>query len=130
MTKYPIINNMKKIAIVYGGPDDEYNFYGNKVKEILEKIDKTIYEPVQIFMTQDSSFKVFNPKHTNKKLFFSENKIFKFLKDQNIKLALPLFIGTYGENKTFENKLKENDIQIVDEDEVLNKQDTSASILN
>ncbi len=110
---------MKKIAIVYGGPDDEHNFYGDKVKEILEKIDKNIYEPAQIFMTQDSSFKVFNPKHTNKKLFFSENKIFKFLKDQNIKLAIPLFIGAYGISKTFENKLKENEIEILKVEEVI-----------
>jgi hypothetical protein len=109
----------QKIAIVYGGPDDQHNFYGDKVKEILEKIDKSIYEPVQIFMTQDSSFKIFNPKHSNKKLFFSDNKIFKFLTDQNIKLAVPLFIGAYGEGKVFENKLKENQIEIKNTEEVL-----------
>jgi hypothetical protein len=123
-----LIKINQKIAIVYGGPDDEHNFYGDKVKELVIKINEQNtasdniekYEPVQIFMTQDSSFKVFNPKHTNKKLFFSENKIFKFLKDQNIKLVIPMFIGAYGENKTFENKLKENEIQIVSAEEILN----------
>jgi hypothetical protein len=103
---------MKKVAIIYGGPDDEHNFYGDKVKLIVENIDRDKYEPVQIFITKDISFKIFNPKHTNKKLFFSENKIFKFLKDQNIKSAIIMLIGGYGENKILETKLKENMIDI------------------
>lgn len=115
----------QKIAIIYGGPDDEHNFYGDKVKEIIEKINKDIYEPSQIFMTKDSSFKVFNPKHTNKKLFFSENKIFKFLNDQNIKLALTMFPGAYGESKVFENKLIENNIEVKKLEEII-----SVDILN
>lgn len=110
---------MKKIAIIYGGPDDEHNFYGDKVKEILEKIDRDKYEPVQIFITKDMSFKIFNPKHTNKKLFFSENKIFKFLKDKNINEATLLLLGAYGENKTLENKLKENNIEIKNVEDIL-----------
>ncbi len=109
----------QKIAIVYGGPDDENNFYGDKVKEILEKIDREKYEPVQIFVTKEMSFKIFNPKHTNKKLFFSENKIFKFLKDKNINEAMLLLLGAYGESKALENKLKENNIDIKNPKDIL-----------
>lgn len=114
-----MIKVAKKIAIMYGGPDDEHNFYGDKVKEILEKIDREIYEPVQIFITKDLSFKIFNPKHTNKKLFFSENKIFNFLKDKNIKEVILLLIGEYGNEKTLENKLKENNIEIKNAEDFL-----------
>ncbi len=109
----------KKIAIMYGGPDDEYNFYGDKVKEVLEKIDREKYEPVQIFITKDLSFKIFNPKHTNKKLFFSENKIFNFLKDKNIKEVILLLIGEYGDEKILENKLKENNIEIKSVEDII-----------
>ena len=129
---------MKKIAIIYGGPDDEHNFYGEKVKEILEKITAQNnnfeqlekYEVVQIFMTRESSFKVFNPKHTNKKLFFSLNKIFKFINDQNIKLSITMLTGAYGDSKIFENKLKENNIEIKKLEDVMGGNMVGAIILN
>jgi hypothetical protein len=123
---------MKRIAIIYGGPDDEHNFYGEKVKMILENIDREKYEPVQIFMTRDSSFKVFNPKHTNKKLFFSENKIFKFLKDQDIKITMLMLYGEYAKNGELEKKLKENEIHFVnfDNDLDVTKKENISTILN
>ncbi len=104
---------MKKIAIMYGGPSKESEVSIASAKNIIENIDKEKYDIFLIFITKDKVFKAFNYKNQNKKMFFSENSIFKFLKDKNIEIVFPVLHGEYGEDGKLQKRLEDNNIKFI-----------------
>ncbi len=106
---------MKKVAIMYGGPGKEHEVSVNSARNILENIDRSDFEVIEIFVDKALAFFVKEEEATvfdfNNK--YSELEIFNFIKENKIEKIFPVFHGIYGEGGDLQKKLEDNNIDFV-----------------
>lgn len=104
-------NNMKKVAILYGGPSSEHNVSVNSAKNILRNIDRKKYTILEVYINKQSIFCLKKGERIIKK--FDEKDFIKFLKKENVYKVFPVLHGKYGEDGKLQKVFEKNKINFV-----------------
>lgn len=116
------IKSKIKIAIVYGGPSRERYVSVMSKQNIVDNINKDIYEIFEIFI--DKNYNIFDTTN-NLKIKISKNKNNKetnqkdlifFLKSHNIDKVFIIIHGQYGEDGTIQKLFEKHKIKFVGSD--------------
>jgi D-alanine-D-alanine ligase len=97
---------MKKIAILFGGPSSEYEVSLSSAENILENIDRGLFDILPVLITKECNFVIDG-------VYLSEAEGIEEIKTRNINLIFPVLHGAYGEDGTLQKKLEEKGIYFV-----------------
>jgi D-alanine-D-alanine ligase len=97
---------MIKVAILFGGPGSEHEVSVFSAKNILENIDRTKFDVLEVFMTKDKKYKI------DEQIFEEDNGINE-IKNRGIEVIFPIIHGEYGEDGELQGKLEGIDIKFV-----------------
>lgn len=97
---------MKKVAILFGGPSSEYEVSLSSSRNILENVDRELFDVLPVFITKDFQYVI-------DEISFSETNGIEEFKNRNIDVVFPVLHGTYGEDGTLQKKLEEVGIPFV-----------------
>ncbi len=100
------LNNMKKVAIIYGGTGNEHEVSVSSAKNILENIDREKFDVLEVFVGKNKNFKI------GEEIFDEQNGINE-MKNRNINVVFPIIHGEYGEDGQLQEKLEEAGIKFV-----------------
>jgi D-alanine-D-alanine ligase len=97
---------MKKVAILYGGPSSEHEVSCSSAKNILEHVDKDLYEVLSVYITKNCHYEIDG-------VLFSEEEGIEELKKRKIDVVFPVLHGAHGEDGVLQKKLEDNNIPFV-----------------
>lgn len=97
---------MKKVAILFGGPSSEHEVSLSSAKNVLENIDRELFDILSVLITKDCQYVIDG-------IFFSEKDGIEEIKKRNIDVVFPILHGTYGEDGILQKKLEEFGIPFV-----------------
>lgn len=97
---------MKKVAILFGGPSSEHEVSLSSSKNILECIDRTLFEVTEVYITKGCEYVIGG-------ITFTEKGGLEEIKKRNIDVMFPVLHGAYGEDGTLQKKLEELGIPFV-----------------
>ena len=97
---------MKKVAILFGGPSSEHEVSLSSAKNILENIDRELFDVLPVFITKDCQY-IIDGNSFNERDGLSE------FVTRNIDIVFPILHGTYGEDGTLQKKLEDIGIPFV-----------------
>ena len=97
---------MKKVAILYGGPSSEHEVSCSSAKNILEHIDRNLYEVLPVYITKNCYYEIDG-------VLFDEEEGVEELKKRKMDVVFPLVHGAYGEDGVLQKKLEDNNIPFV-----------------
>lgn len=97
---------MKKVVILFGGPSSEHEVSLSSAKNILENIDRELFDILPILITKDCQYVIDG-------ISFNEIVGIEEIKKRNIEVVFPMLHGTYGEDGTLQKKLEEAHIPFV-----------------
>jgi len=97
---------MKKVAILFGGPSSEHEVSVSSAKNILENIDRELFEILEVFITKEFLYEI-------EGVLYNEQKGLEEIKRRNIDIAFPIIHGAYGEDGVLQKKLEELNILFV-----------------
>ena len=97
---------MIKVAIIFGGPGSEHEVSISSAKNILEHIDRTAFDVIEIFVTKDK-------KYIIDRKTFSEEEGIQEIKNMNVEVVFPIIHGEYGEDGELQSKLEKEKISFI-----------------
>lgn len=97
---------MITVAIVFGGPGSEHEVSLSSAKNILENIDRELYDVLQVFVTKEVLYII-------EGVSFSEDEGIKELKNRCVQVVFPVFHGEYGEGGVVQKKLETHGLPFV-----------------
>lgn len=97
---------MIKVAIIFGGPGKEHEVSVSSAKNILENIDKSIFDIIEVFIDKDKKYIIDN-------VVFEEQDGLQEIKNKEVEVIFPIIHGTYGEDGELQSKLEELGIPFV-----------------
>jgi D-alanine-D-alanine ligase len=97
---------MKKVAILFGGPSSEHEVSVSSAKNILENINRGLFEVLEVFITKDCDYVIDG-------VCFNETEGIQEIKKRNIDVVFPMLHGAYGEDGTLQKKLEEVSIPFI-----------------
>lgn len=97
---------MIKVAILYGGGGSEHEVSISSAKNILENIDHSKFDVLEIFIDKDKNYKIGEE-------IFEEEKGLEEIKNRKIDIAFPVIHGDYGEDGILQDKLERKGIKFV-----------------
>ena len=97
---------MINVAILYGGPSDEHKVSILSAKNVLEHIDRKLFNVTEVYITKDLTFQI---DWVN----YSEDGCMMELLRRNIEVVFPLLHGAYGEDGVLQKKLEDRKIAFV-----------------
>lgn len=97
---------MIKVVIIFGGPGKEHEVSVSSAKNILENIDKSIFDIIEVFIDKDKKYIIDN-------VVFEEQDGLQEIKNKEVEVIFPIIHGTYGEDGELQSKLEELGIPFV-----------------
>ncbi len=97
---------MTTVAILYGGPSDEHEVSILSAKNVLENIDRSLFNVIEVYITKDLTFQI---DWVN----YSEDGCMIELLKRKVEVVFPLLHGAYGEDGLLQKKLEERKIAFV-----------------
>jgi len=97
---------MKKVAILFGGPSSEHEVSVSSAKNILENIDRELFDILEVFITKEFLYEI-------EGVLYDEQKGLEEIKRRNIDIVFPVVHGAYGEDGILQKKLEELNILFV-----------------
>lgn len=97
---------MIKVAILYGGPGGEHEVSISSAKNILENIDRSKFDVLDVFVNKDKMYKINNT-------FLNEQDGLQEIKKWGAKIVFPVIHGKYGEDGELQKKLEEAEMKFV-----------------
>lgn len=97
---------MKKVAILFGGPGSEHEVSLSSAKNILENIDRDIFDVTEVFITKDCQYRI-------EGILSDEKEGLLEIMAKNIEVVLPVLHGEYGEDGILQKKLEDLGIPFV-----------------
>ena len=97
---------MKKIAILFGGPSSEHEVSLSSAKNILENIDRELFDVLEVLITKECRYVIDG-------VSFNETEGLEEIKKRNTDIIFPILHGTYGEDGTLQKKIEELSIPFV-----------------
>jgi D-alanine-D-alanine ligase len=97
---------MRKVAVLFGGPSSEHEVSLSSSKNILENIDRELFEVTEVCITKDRQYVIDG-------ITCTEKEGLDEIKKRNINVAFPVLHGAYGEDGTLQKKLEELSIPFV-----------------
>ena len=88
----------KKIVILYGGPSNEHEVSQSSARNIIENIDREIFEIVEVYISKEGLFDI------DGKLYEKKEAI-KKLKDI-CDVAFPVLHGSFGEDGELQKNIR------------------------
>ncbi len=97
---------MKKVAILFGGPSSEHEVSLASAKNILENIDREVFDILEVLITKECQYIIDG-------ISFTEIDGIQEIKKRNTDIVFPVLHGAYGEDGTLQKKLEEINIPFV-----------------
>jgi D-alanine-D-alanine ligase len=97
---------MIKVALIYGGPGKEHEVSLSSAKNILENIDRNLFDILEVLITKDKKYQIDNK-------IFNENNGIEEIKKRDVEVIFPIIHGTYGEDGELQEKLEQVGIKFV-----------------
>jgi D-alanine-D-alanine ligase len=97
---------MIKVAILFGGPGKEHEVSISSAKNILENIDRNIFDVIEIFVNRDKKYLIDS-------VIFEEQDGLQEIKKRGVEVVFPIIHGTYGEDGELQSKLEELGVSFV-----------------
>jgi D-alanine-D-alanine ligase len=97
---------MIKVAIMFGGPGKEHEVSLSSAKNILENIDRNLFDVLEVLVTQDKKYEIDGK-------FFNEDDGIEEIKEKGVEIVFPVIHGTYGEDGELQEKLEQDGIRFV-----------------
>lgn len=97
---------MTKVAILFGGPGKEHEVSISSAKNILENIDRNIFDVIEIFVNRDKKYAIDSD-------IFEEQDGLQEIKKRSVEVVFPIIHGTYGEDGELQSKLEELGVSFV-----------------
>lgn len=97
---------MIKVAILFGGPGKEHEVSISSAKNILENIDRNIFDVIEIFVNRDKKYAIDSD-------IFEEQDGLQEIKKRGVEVVFPIIHGTYGEDGELQSKLEELGVSFV-----------------
>ena len=97
---------MKKVAILFGGPGSEHEVSLSSAKNILENIDRDVFDVTEVFITKDCQYRI-------EGILFDEKEGLLEIMAKNIEVVFPVLHGEYGEGGVLQKKLEDLGIPFV-----------------
>lgn len=97
---------MIKVALIFGGPGKEYDVSLSSAKNILENVDRKLFDIVEVLVTKDKKY------HIDNKIFDEDSGI-EEIKKREVEVIFPIIHGTYGEDGELQGKLEQVGIKFV-----------------
>jgi D-alanine-D-alanine ligase len=97
---------MIKVAILFGGPGSEHEVSLSSAKNILENIDRSKFDVLEVLVTKDKKYKIGDS-------YFEEEKGIQEIKNKGIEIVFPIIHGEYGEDGELQEKLEKEGIKFV-----------------
>lgn len=97
---------MINVAILYGGPSGEHEVSVLSAKNILEHIDRSLFNVTEVCIAKDLTYQIDWTQYSE------DGGIMEILK-RNIEVVFPLLHGSYGEDGVLQKKLEERKIAFV-----------------
>lgn len=97
---------MMTIAILYGGPGSEHEVSLSSAKNILENIDRTLFDVLPVFVTKEVAYVI-------EGISYTEDEGVGELKNRGVHVVFPVFHGEYGEGGFVQKKLEQYELTFV-----------------
>jgi D-alanine-D-alanine ligase len=97
---------MKNVALLFGGPSSEHEVSLSSSKNILENIDRVLFDVLPVLITKDCQYVIDG-------ISYNEREGLQELKKKSIDIVFPMLHGTYGEDGTLQKKLEELSLPFV-----------------
>lgn len=97
---------MKKVAILFGGPSSEHEVSISSAKNILENIDRELFDVLEVFITKECLYEIEGKS-------YSEKDGLEEIKKRKVDVVFPIIHGAYGEDGVLQKKLEEINIPFI-----------------
>ena len=97
---------MIKIAVLFGGPGSEHDVSVLSAKNILENIDRSKFDVLEVFIDKDKKYKIGDK-------VFEEERGVQEIKNHGIEIVFPVIHSKYGEDGELQEKLEKAGIKFV-----------------
>ncbi len=97
---------MKKVAILFGGPGSEHEVSISSAKNILENIDRELFDVLEVFITKECLYEIEGKS-------YSEKDGLEEIKKRKVDAVFPIIHGAYGEDGVLQKKLEEINIPFI-----------------
>mgnify|MGYP006320797295 FL=1 len=97
---------MTKVAILFGGPSSEHEVSLFSAKNILENIDRELFDILEVFITKDLLYVI-------DEISYDETDGIQEIKKRNIDIVIPILHGVYGEGGVLQEKLEAANIPFI-----------------
>ncbi len=97
---------MKKIAILFGGPSSEYEVSLSSAKNIIESIDRNLFNVLEVHITKDCMYDIDG-------VLYLEREGLEEIQKRKIEVVFPVLHGAYGEDGTLQRLLEQMQIPFV-----------------
>ena len=97
---------MTKIAIIYGGGGSEHEVSLSSTKNVLENIDRDLFEILEVLVDKDKRYQIDG-------ILCSEKDGLDKIKNLGIEIVFPIIHGNYGEDGELQQKLESAGLKFV-----------------
>lgn len=97
---------MKKVAILFGGPSSEHEVSISSAKNILENIDRELFDVLEVFINKECLYEIEGKS-------YSEKDGLEEIKKRKVDVVFPIIHGAYGEDGVLQKKLEEINIPFI-----------------
>lgn len=97
---------MTTVAILFGGPSSEYEVSLSSAKNIIESIDRSLFNVLEVHITKDCMYEIDGVRYL-------EQEGLEEIQKRKVEVVFPILHGAYGEDGILQRHLEQMQISFV-----------------